>query len=149
MDYRNTTVRDLYRTCRDRGATELDEAMAWVEAENIAAVWKVVARWFQYIESGEAAHRYPDPKWQTPKGRASLTLERADQLIKEMDADFEIESYRFPSGGGPDFKRLPAHARMAFAQEVYGVLKTEAEIEEEASRRLKAGERFPPDDADA
>lgn len=147
MPYHNVTARTLYDSCRsDRGDRPMTEAMAWIEAENVEAVWKVVQAWFESMEAGKAVDRYPDPFWtaKDEEGRAPLTQELADHIIAELDADFELERGRFPQGRGPQFVRLPPHARMAFAQELYRVMKTEADMEAEAARRASHGERFPP-----
>lgn len=152
MPYYNVGVRTLYETCRSHySGHPLQEAMAWIEAEDIVAVWKIVQAWFERMEDGTARHRFPDPFWDHARwGRKRpLTQQIADRIIAEMDADFEIERARFPQGVGPEFARLPPHARLAFAQEVYGVIKTEGEIEEEATRRTRRGERFPNDVAAA
>lgn len=71
----------------------------------------------------------------------------ADQIVREMDADFELETTRFPpkTGLGPEFSRLPPHARMALAQELYRLMLTERKIQREGKRLLDAGMReFPP-----
>lgn len=146
MTYENTTVRDLYTNNGTYNASEIEKAMLWVEAENIATVWKVVKKWFDYMQSGEATQRFPDPTWHPKPGRRALTPEVASQIVTEMDDDFRLERGRFPkeSGLGPDFERLPSHARVAFCQEVYDILKTTEEIMAEAETRLQAGEHLPP-----
>ena len=63
----------------------LKRALAWLEAENMVAVWAVVQKWFEYMESGQAAHMYPDPTWQPKRGRKPLTPELVDRLIAELD----------------------------------------------------------------
>ena len=111
------------------------------------AIRNLVCRWFELLQAGQADGRYPDPQWQQPKGKKSLTPELADHLIAELDADFELERHRFPESdpdNGPAFHRLKPWARMAFAQEFWGLAKTEAQIEEEAHYRLKSGEKLPP-----
>ena len=61
-----------------------------------------------------------------------------------MDQDFMLEKNRFQGRLAPEFSRLPAHARIAFVQQAYGVIKTSVEIKAEAERRVKEGETFPP-----
>lgn len=149
MPYENVGVRSLYNACSSHyGDQDIHLAMAWVNAENVEAVWKVVQTWFELMEAGRAVDRYPDPFWETkhPMKKRPVTREMADRLIAELDADFQLEDRRFPDGKGPEFNRLPAHARVAFAQEVYGVMKSEGEIEAEARRRIRSGERLPPED---
>ena len=135
--YTDMTVRQVYDSM---AATALD-AKAWVEAENIMAVRAVICRWFELMESGEAAYRYPDPM-------VGVDHDRADRLVEELDADFDKERMRFPGGypeAGPAFHRLPPHARLAFAQGVFAVMKTQAQLDEETCRRLEAGEQLPPE----
>ena len=154
MPYYNVTPHSLYQSCmssawewtkQDDSATR---ARAWVEAENIYEMWKLVQEWFDLMESGDATNRYPDPYWRddSPEAvdKASLNQEVADKFIEEMDADFMLEKNRFQGRLAPEFARLPPHARLAFVQDAYKVLKTTAQIEKEAEKRLTAGEALPP-----
>lgn len=152
MPYYNVTPHTLYQSCMSNawewsGSNDpLTRARAWVEAENIYEVWKLTQAWFDLMESGEAANRYPDPFWRDEDypEKTALTQEVADKFIEEMDEDFMREKSRFQGRAAPEFARLPAHARMAFVQEVYRIIKTGAEIQKEAEARLRAGEVLPP-----
>lgn len=152
MPYYNVTPHTLYQSCMSSawewcgGDDPLTRARAWVEAENVYEAWKVVQAWFDLMESGVAEYRYPDPYWSDEHhpGKKPLTQEVADRFIEEMDADFMIEEGRFQGRLAPEFARLPSHARMAFVQECYWVIKTATEIHEEAERRLAAREVMPP-----
>ena len=148
VSYASITIEHIYFAVQPpKPSTPEAIAFAWVEAENIIAIRAIVCRWFELLQAGQADGRYPDPQWQQPKGKKPLTPELADRLVAELDADFELEKHRFPESdvnNGPCFHRLKPWARMAFAQEFYNAIKTEAQIEEEAVSRLKAGEKFPP-----
>lgn len=157
MPYYNVTVNTLYQSCmkNDWGSLRNDDpfnrALAWVEAENVYEMWTLVQKWFEVMESGEAIHRYPDPFWRDDDypGKVPLTQDVADKFIEEMDADFYLEKSRFRDGQGimrepPDFSRLPPHARLAFVQDAYKIIKTSSEIRKEAEERLAAGETLPP-----
>ena len=96
------------------------------------------------MQSREAEQRWPDPQG------GAVSVELADMLIEELDADFNKEVNRFPGidpEAGPAFHRLLPHARLAVAQEMLGVLKSEAQLEEEMERRMKNGEKLPPEDS--
>ena len=144
-DYGDWSPRILY----ERGnIIEGSSGRRWVEAENDSAIFAVIVDWFDMMEAGTAALQYPDPGWRDSNypALAPLTPEYVDHLIAEIDADFEHEGNRFPqsTGLGPEFSRLMPHARMALAQAIYRVLKTDAQMEAEAQRRLDAGEALPP-----
>ncbi|MCH8986614.1 hypothetical protein IIA94_00375 [Patescibacteria group bacterium] len=117
-----------------------------MEAENIYEAWKLVQRWFEMMESSEAQYRHPDPRWngEDYPNKVPLTQKVADRFIEEMDADFLLEKSRFEGKEAPDFARLPSHARLAFVQEAYGILKTTKEISKEAEKRFATGEIMPP-----
>ncbi len=152
MPYYNVTAHTLYQSCMasawewSGGDDPVMRARAWVEAENVYEVWRLVQRWFELIDSGDAANHYPDPNWDDSQhpGKVSLTQDVADTFIEEMDADFMLERSRFQGRLSPEFARLPSHARLAFTQEAYGIMKTSADINEEADKRLAAGETLPP-----
>lgn len=147
MSYEIKSPGDLLPSCGGGSYNSLAvQAEAWVEAENIFDAYAILIRWFGYMQRGEAALKYPDPKFVPPPGRKPLTQELADQIIAEITEDYDIEYSRFPSESklGPGFDRLPSHSRIAMAQELYRVLKLEDEINEEAARRLAAGEEIPP-----
>ena len=145
--YSTTTVGDVYRTTLDRWREEkpdMQKACAWVEAENMQKFWaEVIKVWFARLQDGTHIYYYPDPYWKPKKGHLVLDQECADRLLTELDADFQLEAGRFPGSKGPDFNRMAPHARIAFAQAVSDMLKSESEIHDEAEQRFKAGEQFP------
>lgn len=130
-------VVDLYKE------NQLHDAIDWVEAENTFAVRGVVSEWFDALERGEGLQRYPDPR------RKDASQEKADKLLSEMDADFELEIARFEGlhvEKGPEFSRFPPYTRLALAQSIHDVMMSVNEIEREAVRRLKEGIETPPVD---
>ncbi len=152
MPYYNVTPHTLYQSCMSSawewsgGDDPLTRARAWVEAENVFEMWQLVQQRFELMESGEAADRYPDPFWRDddyPEKRP-LSQEVADSFIEEMDADFMLEKSRFQGRLAPEFARLPDASRLAFVQEGYKIVKTSAEIQKEAEKRLESGEVLPP-----
>ena len=128
------------------GDDPVTRARAWIEAENVYEVWKLVQSWFELMDSGEALNRYPDPHWDDAKhpGKLPLGQDVADSFIEEMDADFMLEKSRFQGRLAPEFARLPQHARLAFVQDAYNIMKTSGDINKEAERRLSSGEALPP-----
>ncbi len=152
MPYYNVTPHTLYQSCMSSawewsgGDDPVMRARAWVEAENVYEVWKLVQKWFEFIDAGDAENHYPDPNWDDSSypGKVSLTQDVADTFIEEMDADFMLEKSRFQGRLSPEFARLPSHARLAFAQDAYGIMKTGADINAEADKRLAEGETLPP-----
>ena len=152
MPYYNVTPHTLYQSCMSSawewsgGDDPVMRARAWVEAENVYDVWKLVQKWFEFIDAGDAVNHYPDPNWDDSlhPGKVALTQDVADTFIEEMDADFMLEKSRFQGRLSPEFARLPSHARLAFAQDAYGIMKTSADINAEADERLATGETLPP-----
>ncbi|MCI0438692.1 MAG: hypothetical protein L0177_06120 [Chloroflexi bacterium] len=152
MPYYNVTPRMLYQSCLSSNADwsgrddPIAKARAWVEAENVFEMWKLVQQWFDFIESGEAQNRYPDPFWKDEDypDKRPLTQEVADAFIEEMDADFMLEKNRFQGRLAPEFIRLPSYARIAFVQDAYRIIKTSGQINEETDKRLATGEKLPP-----
>ena len=152
MPYYNVSPRMLYQSCLSNNAdwsgnaTDLIKARAWVEAENIFQMWELVQKWFELMESGEAENRYPDPFWKDEdfSDKVLLTQEVAHAFIEEMDADFMLEKNRFQGRLAPEFARLPAHARMAFVQDAYKIIKTSHQINDETDKRLSSGDSLPP-----
>ncbi|MBI2020215.1 hypothetical protein HYS94_02230 [Candidatus Daviesbacteria bacterium] len=139
MTYENMTIDQIFQFVYYR--REKSQAQAWVEAENDFAVRAIIGKWFKYLEEGIANDRYPDPL------NTTISQERADKLIEELDADFMIESGRFANLGvetGPEFFRLEPYAKRAFAQDIWSVMKTDKDIEMETVQRLNAGEELPP-----
>ena len=67
MPYYNVTPHTLYQSCMSSawewsgGDDPLTRARAWVEAENVYEVWKLVQTWYDMVNSGEADNRFPDP----------------------------------------------------------------------------------------
>lgn len=152
MPYYNVTPHTLYQSCMSSawewsgGDDPVTRARAWVEAENVYDMWKLVQKWYELMETGEASTRYPDPHWsdETHPGKVGLTQEVADKFIEEMDNDFMLEKSRFQGRQAPEFSRLPPTARMAFVQDAYLVIKSGADINGEADQRLANGEVLPP-----
>lgn len=157
----DVTLRDLFNNCLADRSSRLESkesrrlrAVAWVEALNVRETWRLVQRWFEMIESGEATHRYPDPVWDSGglPGREPLTPELADKIIADLDGDLMIEVTRLrnvdPDLQGSDFARLPAHARMSFVQDLCRTMRTARELEAEAERRIREGETIPPVEGD-
>ena len=152
MPYYNVNPQTLYQSCLSANYAlqstndKQTRALAWVEAENVFEVWKIVQRWFEMMDNGDYFDRYPDPNWRDedhPQFTA-LTMEVADKFVYEMDEDFLVEKNRFQGKLAPDFGRLPEHSRLAFVQECYLTMKSSVQIREEAMERLKAGEVMPP-----
>ena len=152
MPYYNVTAHTLYLSCMSSawewsgGDDPVTKARAWVEAENVFEVWKLVQVWYDLMSTGEAENRYPDPFWDDSKHseKAVLTQDFADVFIEEIDADFMLEKSRFQGRLAPEFIRLPVHARIAFVQDAYGLIKTSTQIKSEADEPLTGGETMPP-----
>lgn len=150
--YFNVFPSRLYDSCLNDVPSNLKDekkcAYAWIEAENIYAVWEIVQKWFELLEGGQTNNIFPDPFWKHsnyPK-KKKLTQEVANNFIKELEADLEIET-RYNSSLSSGFDRLSSHARLAFVQAIYQVMKTSEEILEEVEIRLANGEKLPPFDA--
>ena len=143
-DYTDIDTGKIYRsttTYSGQEAIDASRAVRWVESENIMEIRAVTIKWFNMMESGEAATQYPDPFDTT------ISQDDADKLVHELDLDFDAERYRYKNIGvtaGPGFERLSASARLAFAQEFFSVLKSREQLEAEAQQRLSAGEQIPP-----
>ena len=156
MPYYNVTPHTLFQSVLSAnnsmfGYTVGDPLVthkAWHEAVNIYECWKVVQIWFELIESGEAIHRYPDPFWKDEDHPefTSLTQEVADKFISEMDEDFMVEKSRFQGRSAPEFERLPPHSRLAFVQELYGLIKSSVELQCMAEDSTEQGLELPPKD---
>ena len=71
MPYYNVTPHTLYQSCMSSawewsgGDDPVTRARAWVEAENVYEMWKLVQKWFEFIENGSATDRFPDPYWKS------------------------------------------------------------------------------------
>lgn len=65
VDYRSTTARDMYGQCFPNSLAyvhpPLERAKAWVEATNVETTWKIMSKWFGFMQSGEAGVKFPDP----------------------------------------------------------------------------------------
>ena len=148
--YANMTVEVLYNSVRftvkrvimpDETEEEkvlgeqLLSAREWVEAENIFAVREVIIEWFNAMNEGVANDRYPDPlNLEGPPGEL-ITEERADEFVEAL------EQARFKGLGkeeGPGFPRLEPHARIAFMQAMWQVMKTDKQLRLEAKERLES-----------
>lgn len=157
MTYNGTNVLSLFTSSSaywgdhkaTRGSTQLQRTAAWLEAENIDAMFKVVVKWFRLLESGKADLVKPDPYWNDNDYPhfEPLTDKIVDRLIEETDADFNEERSRAQARNQalPEFNRLSKSARRAFAQDLYRVMCPEKAIIKEAKRRVKAGEKIPID----
>lgn len=144
MPYYNVTAHVLYQSCLVNwvsygDASPLEKACSWVEAENTFEIWKIIQKWFDFIENDDAINKYPDPY-----SDVKISIEMADKVIKEIDEDFMLEKSRFQGRLAPEFSRLPNHSRIAFIQEVSLILKTMDEIKSEAIEKVKSGELVPP-----
>ena len=141
MAYGDFDIWEIYHNILRLAAYPTDPqacAIGWVEAENDMAVRAVYNKWFGWLEDGTADDHYPDPD-------LPVDADYADRLIAELDDDFEKESLmRVDAEAYPEYRRLSPHARLAFAQDIRGIIKKQPVIVEEALRRLAAGEIFPP-----
>ena len=153
--YANTTVEIIYNSVRfstprllipdetpeERALGEKRQAAAeWVEAENIFAVRAVIIEWFNALNDGTANDRYPDPTCLEGPPGEPITEERADKFVEELEDDMLKESVRFRGLGkevGPGFPRLEPHARLAFMQAMWQVMKTKEQIKSEALERIR------------
>lgn len=140
--YTNLTVADLYAGDVIKNTDKpLECAYYWIEAENMWMVRVIISKWFRWLNEGVANNHYPDLRQKV------FSRERADAFIEALEDDMMIEEPRFSHlnrDAGPGFDRLVPHARQAFIQDVWSVLKTRAELWAEAEQRLKAGIRTPP-----
>lgn len=140
-NYSDMTADQMYTSSIGVYGSDINKrAYIWVECENALEVRAVWCEWFDALENGTANKRQPDPtNLNTPDGRR-ITQGRADIFIEELEADFYIENKRWRGLGkdaGPGFDRLEPHARIAFMQAIWRVMKTEEQIEEEAKERLE------------
>ena len=128
------------------GGDQVTRARAWVEAENVFEMWKLVQVWYDLMNSGEADNRYADPFWDDSKHseKAVLMQDLSCVFIEEMDPDFMLEKSGFQGKLASEFIRLPAHARIPFLQHLYGLIKTSAEINSESYDSLAWEETMPP-----
>lgn len=140
--YSNLTVADLYQGDVYKDMSKpLECAYYWVEAENVWLVRATVAKWFDWLNEDVANKHYPDTRGKM------FTQERADAFVEALEDDMMREESRFSQLGkdaGPGFLRLEPHARVAFMQDVWLVMKTKEELWDEAGRRLGAGIKAPP-----
>ena len=151
MPYYNVTPHTLYQSYMSSawewsgGDDPITRARAWVEAENVYEMWKLVQKWFELMDNGDATNRYPDPNWSDVNfsDKVPLNQDVADSFIEEMDSDFMLEKSRFQGRLAPEFARLPSHARLAFVQDAYRLIKTGKQINEEAEQRLAVCETLP------
>ena len=97
MPYYKVTTSTLYQSCLSGfwewsdGDDPMVKARAWVEAENIFEMWKLVQEWFELMHNGEADNRYPDPYWNDEDypGKVPLNQEVADEFRREERGDIE------------------------------------------------------------
>ena len=153
--YANTTVEIIYNSVRfstprvhlpdeteeERALGEKRQAAAeWIEAENVFDVRAVLIEWFDALNDGTANDRYPDPTCLEGPPGEPITEERADKFVEVLEDDMLKESGRFRGLGkevGPGFPRLEPHARLAFMQAVWQVMKTKEQIKLEAIDRIR------------
>lgn len=139
VDYSDTTIRDIYNSIV---MPQIERGLAWVIAENTYAVRAIIIKWFKALESGSAFKKHPNLL------DNSISMEKANKLVEELDAEFDVEfenrKESIGADASADFRRLPPYARLAFAQELFKVLKTEEQLEKELKKRLENGEVIPP-----
>ncbi|MFH1290407.1 MAG: hypothetical protein ABIH92_03295, partial [Nanoarchaeota archaeon] len=147
-DYTDMRTEDIYASLKykrfPREYHANDSAELWVEAENMMAVRKLIIRWYRELEAGTAdRNNRIDPL------NISITQGKADNFIKVLDEEFDKEMYRAESlkiDTPVEFNRLSSNARIAFAQQIFDLIKDEDTLIAESERRIQAGEILPPKD---
>ncbi|HEY4510088.1 MAG TPA: hypothetical protein VJC15_03830 [Candidatus Paceibacterota bacterium] len=123
----------------------LTKAYAYLEASASVRFDALVQEFIGLVISGMAEHYQADPMGSFSRpGKKALTPELADKLIDETIAAFREGQAFTGSENLPLLRELPPVAKLAFAQAAYGLLRSEQEILEEATKRVKAGEILPP-----
>lgn len=123
----------------------LTKAYAYIEAEAAVRFDTLVQEFIGLAMSEMAAHYQADPMGSFSRpGKKALTPELADKLIDETIAAFREGQAFTGSENLPLLRQLPPVAKLAFAQAAYGLLRSDREILEEATRRVRAGEILPP-----
>jgi len=139
LDYTNTTIYDIFLTIYNYNKPE----ESYLEAENIMAFRELLCNWFKMIEDGRTEKIYPD------FSDTSVTLDMANLLIEELESDFLLELPRAMrvngTTKGPGFTRLNDHAKIAFAQQVFGLIKTPEQITKEVEEKHLNNEIIIPE----
>ena len=138
MDYSKTTIQEIYSSVYNYGQPE----ESYLEAENIFEFRKLIIKWFNMIENGTANKIYPD------FFDNSVTLEKANLLIEEIEDDFLKESGRWEYlnvNAGPGFTRLNPPAKIAFAQQIFKLIKSPEQITKEVEEKKRNNEKIIPD----
>ena len=90
--------------------------------EYVQKIRKILNDWFYAIEDGSVRHKFPDTTYPT-----NITHEIADEVIKNLDEQFDREKYwaidTCGYDSGPDFYRLEPQQRIAMCQEIHKALK--------------------------
>lgn len=107
------------------------------EAKETTAIMAVLDRWFDALQDGSAALRFPDTGYVWRFYTGVMTVQRIRVAVADMDEYmYKQIGWVHSSGGmpeatrGPDLGRMPDHALMAMFQELDGLL---AEIEAKAA----------------
>ena len=106
-----------------------------VAQEQIRAVFVILEDWFQALEGGTAEHRLPDPTFVPPPGRPSITETLVEEFIRELDREIDTDAFgvqgrKNEADASSEFHRLAYPQRVAFIQQLMGVLLTEQEVAE-------------------
>ena len=139
--YTDLTIEQIFFGLPSKMYGTSDRAIqCWSEAVNIFEVRQTIIEWFNALQEGTANDRYPDPFIvEAPKGKL-ITQERADDFVEQLEADMLLEKARFGSlnrDAGPGFTRLESHAKIAFMQSIWSIMKTPQELMEDADRRFR------------
>lgn len=92
----------------------------------VTAVIDLLDRWFEAVQDGSVATRFPDTgyTWRFYKGE--MTMERIRKAIHDLDEYMQAQISWVKNTGrtmpdatrGPDLGRMPDHALMAMFQEI-------------------------------
>ena len=104
-----------------------------VKQAQISAVFEVLEDWFLALEDGSASHRLPDPSFEQPQGRPQITEELANEFIKELDREIDIDAFgyqgqKYKADATSEFLRLEMPQRIALVQALMRVLVTDEEM---------------------
>ena len=127
-------------------ATQTEERE--VLQEQIDTVFEILEDWYQGIENGTAHYRLPDPTFEPPRGRPTITEQLVEEFIKELDREINIDAFgvqgrRYGADASSEFHRLDSPQRVALVQQLMMVLLNEKEISEkaEALRAQRASDK--------
>jgi len=139
LDYTNITIHDVFLAIYDYSKPE----ESYLEAQNIMDFRELLCLWFKMIEDGRAEKIYPD------FSETLVTLDLANLLINEIEDDCLIELPRAMSVNGttkgPGFTRLNDHAKIAFAQQVFSLIKSPEQITKEIEEKHRNHEVIIPE----